>query len=109
MVTIIIAFGDGSATLAGLLVGGKRLPWNRTKSWVGLTAFVACSIPLAALAYWAEARPAVPLIVALACVVPAALVAALIESIPTDFNDNIRVGVAAALTILATHGMFVGW
>ncbi len=107
-VTIIIAFGDGSATLAGKLMGGKRLPWNRRKSWVGFSAFLLCSAPLATLAFWGEARPGLSLPVALACVVPTVLAAALAESLPTRINDNIRVGVAAGLTISITHAMFVG-
>lgn len=108
-VTTIIAFGDGSATIAGLLVRGRRLPWNQEKSCAGLAAFLACSIPLATLVYWGEARPGVPLSLALTCVAPAAFVAALAESIPTRINDNIRVGLAAGLTILVMHGIFVGW
>lgn len=108
-VTMIIAFGDGSATLAGMLVRGRRLPWNRDKSWAGLAAFMLCSIPLATLAYWAEARPGVALPLACACVAPAVLVAALAESLPVRVNDNIRVGVSAGLTIVTTHAMFVGW
>jgi dolichol kinase len=109
VVTIIIAFGDGSATLAGMLARGRKLPWNTAKSWIGMAAFLICSIPLATLVYWGEARPGVSLPVALACVVPAAVAAALAESLPTRLNDNIRVGLAAGLTILTTHGMFVGW
>jgi dolichol kinase len=109
VVTIIIAFGDGSATLAGMLARGRKLPWNSAKSWIGMAAFLICSIPLATLVYWGEAHPGVSLPVALACVVPAAVAAALAESLPTRINDNIRVGVAAGLTILTTHAMFVGW
>jgi dolichol kinase len=109
VVTIIIAFGDGSATLAGMLARGRKLPWNNAKSWVGLVAFLLCSIPLATLVYWGESRPGVSFQVALACVVPAALAAALAETLPTRMNDNIRVGLTAGLTILVTHGMFVGW
>lgn len=109
VVTIIIAFGDGSATLAGLLIRGRRLPWNTAKSWAGLFAFLACSIPLATLVYWAEARPGVAFPVALACVAPAALVAALAESFPSRINDNIRVGVTAGVSILISHGIVVGW
>ena len=108
-VTMIIAFGDGSATLAGMLLRGRRLPWNRDKSWVGLAAFLLCAIPLATLVYWAEARPGVALSLACACVAPAVLTAALAESLPMRINDNIRVGVTAGLTILLTHGMFIGW
>lgn len=107
-VTMIIAFGDGSATLAGLLLRGRRLPWNRDKSWVGLAAFLLSAIPLATLVYWAEARPGVALSVACACVAPAVLMAALAESLPLRINDNIRVGVTAGLTIIVTHAMFVG-
>lgn len=105
----VIAFGDGSATLAGLLFRGKRLPWNPAKSWVGLTAFLLCSIPMAALIYWGEAQPHVPLSTALLCVAPTALVAGLAESLPSRINDNIRVGVAAAMTIIPLHAMFCGW
>lgn len=108
-VTMIIAFGDGSATLAGMLARGRRLPWNQAKSWAGLGAFLACSIPLGTFVYWRVSQPAVPVDTALACVVPAVLVAALAESLPVRMNDNIRVGVTAGLTILATHAMFVGW
>jgi dolichol kinase len=109
VVTIVIAFGDGSATLAGLIFGGPRLPWNRAKSWVGLAAFLGISIPIATLVYWGEARPGVALPVALACVAPAALAAALAESFPSRINDNIRVGITAAVTILISHGIVVGW
>jgi len=109
VVTIIIAFGDGSATLAGLIFRGPRLPWNRAKSWTGLVAFLGCSIPFATLVFWGEARPGVPFSVALACVAPAALAAALAESFPTRINDNIRVGVTAGLTILVSYSLVVGW
>jgi dolichol kinase len=105
----IIAFGDGSATLAGLILGGRKLPWNRAKSWAGFVAFLACSIPMATIIYAGEAQPHVSGMTAFACVAPAAFVAALAESLPSRINDNIRVGVAAAMTILPLHGMFCGW
>lgn len=108
-VTMIIAFGDGSATLAGLLARGRRLPWNTAKSWVGLTAFLGCSIPLGTLVYWGVSQPGVSFATALACVVPAVVAAAIAESLPSRLNDNIRVGVTGGLTIVATHAMFVGW
>lgn len=105
----IIAFGDGSATLSGLVFGGRRLPWNPAKSWSGFVAFLACSIPMATVIYVGEAQPGVSVMRALACVAPAAFVAALAESLPWRINDNIRVGVAAAMTIVPLHAMFVGW
>lgn len=104
----IIAFGDGSATLVGLLARGRKLPWNPAKSWSGAAGFVLCATPLAALIYWGEARPGVSPATALACTAPAVLVAALAESLPSRINDNIRVGLAAAMTIVPLHAMFVG-
>lgn len=107
VVTVIIAFGDGSATLGGLLAQGPRLPWNMDKSWVGFSAFLLISIPLAALVYWGEARPGVSLSTALAFVVPACMAAAVAESLPMRLNDNIRVGVIASLTMIVTRNIFV--
>jgi dolichol kinase len=108
-VTMIIAFGDGSATMAGKILRGPKLPWNRHKSWSGLAAFMVCSVPLASFIYWAEARPGVSFPIALCCVAPAVAVAAAAESLPLRLNDNIRVGASSGLTILLTHGMFVGY
>jgi dolichol kinase len=107
VVTVIIAFGDGSATLGGLLLQGPRLPWNSDKSWAGFSAFLLISIPLAAVVYWGEARPGVSLSAALACVAPACLAAAVAESLPMRLNDNIRVGVTSALAMFVTSGVFV--
>jgi dolichol kinase len=104
----IIAFGDGSATLVGLVFGGKRLPWNPAKSWAGSCAFLVSSVPLASIIYWGEAQPAVSMGTALLCVAPAAFIAALAESLPSRINDNIRVGIAAAMTIIPLHVMFCG-
>jgi phytol kinase len=108
-VTVIIAFGDGSATLGGLLWRGRCLPWNRRKSWAGLSAFLIFSIPLSTIVYWAEARPGVSISLALACVAPAALAAGLMETLDVTVNDNVRVGIAAAVSIVLTQNLFVGW
>src|SRR4029077_16673897 len=37
---VILAFGDGSATLVGRAMPIAPLPWNRDKSWGGLIAFI---------------------------------------------------------------------
>jgi dolichol kinase len=108
-VTAIIAFGDGSATLIGKLFRGPKLPWNRAKTWSGLLGCLVCSVPMATLYYWMESNPRVSIGIACACVVPAGLVAAIVESLPVRLNDNIRVGASAGLTILLTHAMFVGY
>ena len=51
-----LAFGDGSATLAGVLAGGPRLPWNCEKSWSGFLAFVVFGSLAGAFLYAFVAR-----------------------------------------------------
>src|SRR5436190_6609617 len=64
----ILAFGDGSATLFGLLYGHAKLPWNQRKTWVGTAAFILFGLPAATFIYWLAATPRVQPQVALACV-----------------------------------------
>src|SRR5581483_6049303 len=97
MTLIILAFGDGSATLTGLYFGGQPLPWNRRKSWTGTLCFVAIAAPIATLIYWAEARPAVPLATVALIATCTTAVCAVVESIPSRWNDNLRVGATAAI------------
>ena len=116
-VLAVLAFGDGSATLGGLLLGGPRLPWNPKKTWAGLASFLVIGAPLASVIYWGEthfnteALPpgGVPFTIALACGGAATLCAAIVESIPSRINDNIRVGLTAAATVVAAHAALVGW
>lgn len=110
----VLAFGDGSATLLGKLVGGPRLPWNRTKSVAGLCGFCLLGLPMTATIYWGEshnlealgprATPAQALLVAAAGV----LAGGFAESIPSRVNDNIRVGLAGAIAIVAAHAAIFG-
>jgi len=105
----IVAFGDGSATMVGMLFGDRKLPWNQHKSWAGAAAFILIGLPLAALTYW-FASPAHPTVeAALLCVAPAVFIAAFVESLPIHLNDNVFVGIAAAATLIATQGLVVGW
>jgi len=104
VVVILIAFGDGFAYICGKRFGRKKLPWNPEKSWAGSLGFVAFSAPIAALAFWLEARnPEVPFSLALTCCAIAACAAALAESWPTKITDNLRVGVTAALTVSTSY------
>ena len=107
-VLAILAFGDGSATLCGLLFRSPSLPWNPSKTWAGTIAFVAIGAPLATLSYLGESQPKAPILVAAVCATSAALVAALAESLPVRVNDNIRVGTAAAVTVVCVHGLLIG-
>jgi dolichol kinase len=107
VVVVILAFGDGSACLAGRLFGRTRLPWNPDKTWLGTAAFVCCSGPLAGLAFWLEARPPVHLWQGLVCGLAAAVAGAMAESVPSRITDNARVGLAAGITVAAA-GLLVG-
>ena len=51
----LLAFGDGMAGVAGVVVGGPRLPWNPRKTWFGLSAFVLWgAIAAAFLVRWTQ-------------------------------------------------------
>ncbi len=113
-VLAILAFGDGSATLIGLAVGGPRLPWNRGKTWSGVAGFVLVGGTAAACIYWGEPRfnpesltRGTSFLTAAAIAGTATVLAALIESIPSRINDNIRVGVTAAVVMSLLHFAFV--
>lgn len=108
-VLAILAFGDGSATLVGLTFRGPRLWWNRAKSWSGLLGFVVIGSLMTSWIYWGEthnseaADPAVSYGLALLLTSPAVVAAALAESIRSRINDNIRVGVVAAIALVLLH------
>lgn len=108
-VLALLAFGDGCATLGGLLFGGARLPWNRNKTVSGLLSFITCGTLMGGVIYWGEANPKVPLATAMLVAGTAAVVSALAESLPSKINDNIRVGICAVLATAAAHWAFVGF
>jgi uncharacterized protein (TIGR00297 family) len=125
----ILACGDGAATLVGRRVTTfnaetaehaehaerdfsadsaisafirGRLPWNPDKTVAGTIAFVVFgSLAGVALAWWV--RPAVaplpPLLFTIAAPIAAALVAALVESIPVRLDDNISVPASAGAVL----------
>ena len=98
----ILAAGDGMATLAGRAMPIARLPWNRDKSYGGLIAFILCGGAAAiALAIWtAPAVSPVPCLTFLVVApLAAAVVAALVETIPVGLDDNLRVPAAAAMVL----------
>jgi len=105
----VVAFGDGSATLVGLLFGDRTLPWNHRKSWAGTLAFVLIGLPLAMFIYWTASVPHASLEGALLCVAPTVLMAAAVESLPIRFNDNVFVAISAAVTVLLMQSMIIGW
>jgi len=107
-VLAIVSFGDGCATLGGLLMRGPALPWNRAKTWAGFLCFLVCAAPMSALMYWAESRPAISFAVAFQCGAFATVAAAIAESLASRIDDNIRVGAAAAVGLLLAHAVLLG-
>ena len=64
---------------------------------------------MSSLYYWIEARPGVPLTVALSIAGTTALMGAIVESLPIRSHDNLRVGATAAFTGLFMHVFLLGW
>jgi dolichol kinase len=110
-VLAILAFGDGSATLIGLTLRGPVLPWNASKSWSGLIGFITVGSLMTAWIYWGETlnpeadEPPVSFALALCLTAPAVVTSAFFESLRSRVNDNIRVGVVAATTLILLHGL----
>lgn len=105
-VLAVLAFGDGSATVGGLLLRGQSLPWNRDKSWAGLVSFLVFAAPLAFLAFYANASPTPELTRAAIITGAAAVAGAIAETLPLKMNDNVSVGAAATVTVLTIHFIF---
>ncbi len=121
----LVAFGDGMATVAGVLFGGPRLPWNRDKSWVGFVAFVTYGTAAAALLIrWTQkgvlgsehdgpvtwigssfletgASGVAPLTFLVLGCLAAAFASALAESADTGIDDNLLVPLIGGATIYA--------
>lgn len=104
----ILAFGDGSATLGGITLGGHALPWNPKKTLTGLLCFWGVGGLLATMIYWGESRPAVSWGTAAAVAGTAAVVAGLVETLPSRINDNLRVGFTSAIVGAVLHFVLVG-
>lgn len=91
---VILAFGDGFASVFGRWTPIAKLPWNRDKSWGGLFAFaIAAFLGVFAVARVFHVAFSAPMIAAV-------LVCAIIESLPLGIDDNITVPLAAATVLL---------
>jgi uncharacterized protein (TIGR00297 family) len=110
---VILAFGDGFASVFGRKTPVARLPWNADKSWGGLIAFaVAAFLGVFAVSRVFHTALSAPLIAAV-------VLCAIIESLPLGIDDNITVPLAAATVLLVfgrppLHGLEVpaihwGW
>jgi len=100
----ILALGDGMSSLLGRRYGRRRIPWNREKSICGsVSLFCFGGAAGALLAWWCRPALAVPppLWFSLGAPFAAALVAALVETIPIRLDDNLSVPGSAALVLWA--------
>jgi uncharacterized protein (TIGR00297 family) len=98
----LLAFGDGMATICGVLAGpsSPRLPWNHRKSWAGWFGFLIFGAG-AAWVLWrhttgepVSTEQSIQLVVV-------ALFVAIIESLELGVDDNIVVPLAGAGLLLA--------
>ena len=95
---VLLAFGDGFATVIGRRLPLAPLPWNSAKSWGG---FIAVVIFGGAAAFAIARFFGAPHDVAIAVAV---IVSAIAESLPLGIDDNVTVpfvaaGVLAAIAI----------
>lgn len=101
---VILAFGDGAATLVGRAIESRPLPWNPDKTLLGFLGFIEVGIPAAyAISLWLSDAPTVLprfLIVTIAVVI-----AAVVESLPLGIDDNISIPVVASATLLVLTNM----
>jgi len=100
---VILAFGDGAASLGGMALHGPVLPWNEKKTIWGTLSFVVCAVPCATWVCWGISNPRVSFEFAVLCGIAAAAVAAVAESIRSAVHDNIRVGAAATSMLVLLH------
>jgi dolichol kinase len=120
----VLAFGDGSATLGGMMFGRWQLPWNPGKTVAGTACFLLVGVPMATILYWGEAHRywgtgthgLLPLhwhpsamVVAVVIAFVTATTAAIAESLPSRTNDNLRVGVTAMIMASLMQVLLVGW
>jgi uncharacterized protein (TIGR00297 family) len=98
----ILAAGDGAATLAGRRWGGWHWPWNRDKTSIGSAAFVVAGTVMGFVLAWALrgfVAPPPSLVFLLVATLAAAVVAAVVETLPIRLDDNLSVAAAATLVL----------
>lgn len=89
----LLAFGDGFATLIGKRFPIRPLPWNAEKSVGGSLTFliVGSAAAFATALFFDYDR--------IDIAIAAAVIAAVVESLPLHVNDNVTVPFAAATTL----------
>lgn len=95
---VILALGDGMATLVGKNFKAQELPWNKNKSYYGSMAFIFfAAIGSLILLKWLV--PGLSIGQAFSIGLKTSIVAAIVESLPWQLDDNITVPLASAVVI----------
>jgi uncharacterized protein (TIGR00297 family) len=97
---VVLAFGDGVASIVGRNIGGPTLPWNRKKTLLGTLAFWEVALPMS----WLVVRVVgerETLLPNLFILFVAVTIAAIVESIDTGVDDNLIVPLVAAASVFA--------
>jgi uncharacterized protein (TIGR00297 family) len=108
----ILAFGDGMASLVGMTLGRRKLPWNPRKSWAGSLAYVVFGTAgCAVLLLWTAAGTGreYPWLFATGIALAATLVAAVLESLPLGLDDNLGVPLVSGLWLYGLSLTLGGW
>jgi uncharacterized protein (TIGR00297 family) len=95
----MMAFGDPAAAIAGELMDGPTLPWNRSKRWIGLAANWATGATASILVFWfVSARPLE--LSAAWLLLAGAAVYAFLESVRAGIDDNLVAAIPTALFLI---------
>jgi uncharacterized protein (TIGR00297 family) len=86
----IMALGDGIASIAGEAFRGPTLPWNQGKTWWGSFAFLTAGT-VGAYGFTRWVAPSLPVGKTIGVCILAAMVGALVESLPIRLDDNLSV------------------
>jgi len=86
-VIFILAIGDGASTIIGMK-GKHKISYNKEKTFEGTIAFFLASLP--AYFFIGEA------------IIPLAIIAAIVESLPLRLDDNLTVPIACTIFFLVS-------
>lgn len=105
----ILAFGDGMASAVGMALGRTKLPWNPRKSWAGTLAHWVFGTAAATILVQWTAPDHYSLQFTLGCCALAALLSAILESLPQGLDDNLGVPLVTGLFLLGLLLSGGGW